>query len=89
MKIQRLYTAPHVETMDVRNIDLTVDMVVWSRGGEQRKISKQMISEAARLWIDGQKMVAAGRMPEMPPEWSSIYWTSCTPVDLPITVTIS
>jgi hypothetical protein len=89
MKTQQLYTAADVETMDIRNIDLTVDAVIWSRGGEKRKISKQMIVDAVRLWMDGVKMVAAGRMPELPSEWSSIYWSSCTPIPTTTTVTIS
>lgn len=88
-KIQNVYTSPSVDTMDVRNIDLTSDVVVWSRGGEKRYISKSMLIEAAKLLLDGERMVEAGRMPVVPPEWFSIYWTSCRLVHVPTTVTVA
>lgn len=87
-KIQNVYTSHDVHTMDVRNIDLTADTVIWSRGGDKRAISKSMLIEAAKLLLDGERMVEAGRMPAVPPEWYSVYWASCRPVPIPDHVTV-
>jgi hypothetical protein len=88
-KIVTVYTATDVATVDIRSIDLTADFVVWNRGGELRKISKAILQEAARLFLDGQRMVSAGRLPELPPEWTLIYWEACLPITThrPVTVT--
>ena len=85
----KVYTQPDVSVVDVRNIDLAADVIIWSRGGEKRLIPKAMALDAARLLMDGEKMVAAGRLPVLPPEWYSIHWECCRPATTPTRITVN
>jgi hypothetical protein len=78
--IQRVYTLPEVTSLDVTELSPLAQAVIWSRGGEERVVTRGTLAATRDLYQDACALVTVGRIVEAPKEWKLIGWDACIPI---------